>query len=100
MISPLKEADVDIFVVLDPKYYAAQGQTGPLNRVRASLLKTYTKTPKIRPDGHAVTFTDFKVDVVPGFYRKRRAVGLPKASASPPNMAALGVAIMCCSTPF
>ncbi len=72
MISPLKEADVDIFVVLDPKYYAAQGQTNLLNAVRASLLKTYTKTPKIRPDGHAVTitFTDFKVDVVPGFLRK------------------------------
>lgn len=40
-----------------------------LNGLRASLLKKYTKTLKIRPNGHAVTitFTDFKVDVVPGF---------------------------------
>lgn len=70
MISPLKEADVDIFIVLDPKHYAAHGQNNLLSAVRNSLLKTYTKTPKIRPDGHAVTitFTDFKVDVVPGFY--------------------------------
>ena len=29
MISPLKEADVDIFIVLDPKHYAAQGRTTP-----------------------------------------------------------------------
>lgn len=72
MISPLKEADVDIFVVLHPKYHATHGQSSLLSSVRASLLKTYTKTPKIRPDGHAVTiaFADFKVDVVPGFYRK------------------------------
>lgn len=82
MISPLKEADVDIFVILDPKYYAAQGQTGLLNAVRASLLKTYTKTPKIRPDGHAVTitFTDFKVDVVPGFHRKGGGYLIPDTS--------------------
>jgi Second Messenger Oligonucleotide or Dinucleotide Synthetase domain len=72
MISPLKEADVDILVVLDPKYYAAHGQIGLLTAIRGSLLKTYTKTPKIRPDGHAVTitFSDFKVDVVPGFFRE------------------------------
>jgi Second Messenger Oligonucleotide or Dinucleotide Synthetase domain len=70
MISPLKEADVDIFFVLDPKYYGGD-QTVLLNNVKATLRKTYTKTPDISPDGHAVTitFTDFKVDVVPGFYR-------------------------------
>ena len=40
--------------------------------MKAALRKTYTKTPDIGPDGHAVTitFTDFKVDVVPGFYRE------------------------------
>ncbi|BDV36601.1 CBASS oligonucleotide cyclase [Methylocystis iwaonis] len=70
MIAPLAEADIDIFVVLDPRYYSANGQQQLLEIVRSSLLKTYTRTPKIRPDGHAVTvtFTDFKVDVVPGFY--------------------------------
>lgn len=72
MIAPLAEADVDIFVVLDPRYHSANGQQPLLERVRRSLLKTYKRTPKIRPDGHAVTitFTDFKVDVVPGFYRR------------------------------
>lgn len=66
MIAPLAEADIDIFVVLDPRYYSANGQQQLLEIVRSSLLKTYTRTPKIRPDGHAVTvtFTDFKVDVV------------------------------------
>lgn len=72
MIAPLSEADIDIFVVLDAKYYSTNGQAKLLQDVRNNLLKTYTKTPKIRPDGHAVTitFTDFKVDVVPGFCRQ------------------------------
>lgn len=82
MISPLKTADVDIFVVMDPKYYSIGGQMNLLNNLRASLLKTYTKTPKILPDGHAVTitFTDFKVDVVPGFYRSGGGYLIPDNS--------------------
>lgn len=72
MIAPLGEADIDIFVILDPRHYAPDGQQCLLEAVRRTLLKTYARTPKIRPDGHAVTitFTDFKVDVVPGFLRK------------------------------
>lgn len=72
MIAPLAEADIDVFVVLDPQYHSANGQQKLLDDMRRSLLKTYTRTPKIRPDGQAVTitFTDFKVDVVPGFYRQ------------------------------
>lgn len=72
MIAPLKTADIDIFVVLDPKYYRSGGQKALLESVKKALLKTYTRTPDISPDGQAVTitFTDFKVDVVPGFYRK------------------------------
>lgn len=72
MISPLSGADVDIFVVLDPKYFAANNQLRLLEQVRETLLKTYTSTPKIRPDGSAVTitFADFKVDVVPSFNRQ------------------------------
>ncbi|OJU08033.1 MAG: nucleotidyltransferase, partial [Caulobacterales bacterium 68-7] len=71
MIAPLSEADIDIFAILDPKHYAANGQAGLLNTVRSVLRKTYTQTPDIRPDGQAVTirFSDFKVDVVSGFYR-------------------------------
>jgi tRNA nucleotidyltransferase (CCA-adding enzyme) len=72
LIAPLKEADVDIFVGLDAAYYKADGHAALLDKVRATLLKTYTKTPKISRNGHAVTitFTDFVVDVVPAFNRK------------------------------
>lgn len=72
MIGPLKEADVDIFVVLDVKHYRENGKQALLDAVKKSLRKTYTSTPEIRPDGSAVTitFTDFKVDVVPAFNRK------------------------------
>jgi predicted nucleotidyltransferase len=72
MIAPLKEADVDIFVVLDVKYYEEGGKKALLENVKRSLRRTYTKTPDIRPDGSAVTitFTDFKADVVPSFFRK------------------------------
>lgn len=83
MISPLSGADVDIFVVLDPKYYQVGGQQALLEKVRAALLKTYPSTPKIRPDGSAVTitFTDFKVDVVPGFYRTGGGYLIPNSQA-------------------
>jgi hypothetical protein len=72
MIAPLKQADVDIFVVLDVKHYRENGKQALLDAVRKSLLRTYTQTPAVRPDGSAVTitFTDFKVDVVPAFHRK------------------------------
>jgi hypothetical protein len=71
MIAPLSEADIDIFVVLDPKYYEASGQAALLDKVKGVLRKTYTKTPEISRNGQAVTiiFSDFKVDVVPTFYR-------------------------------
>ena len=72
MIAPLSEADIDIFVVLDSKYFEANGQANLLDRVKRVLKKTYPKTPEISRNGQAVTitFTDFKVDVVPAFFRK------------------------------
>lgn len=77
MIAPLSEADIDIFFVLDAKYfyhYNGQngGQAGLLDLVKRTLRKTYTRTPDISRDGQAVTiqFEDFMVDVVPGFERK------------------------------
>jgi hypothetical protein len=72
MIAPLSEADIDIFIVLDPKYYEAGGQASLLDKIKRVLLKTYTKTPKISRNGQAITitFTDFVVDVVPAFYRQ------------------------------
>ncbi|MGY4282597.1 hypothetical protein ACVWXO_001817 [Bradyrhizobium sp. LM2.7] len=72
MIAPLSEADIDIFVLLDVKYFEQNGQAALLEKVKKVLRKTYTKTPDISPNGQAVTivFTDFKVDVVPTFHRK------------------------------
>lgn len=77
MISPLTEADIDIFIVLDPKYYHNYngrngGQAGLLDLIKRTLKKEYPKTPDISRDGQAITisFSDFKVDVVPGFRRE------------------------------
>ena len=71
MIAPLKDADIDIFVVIDPFYFNNYTPASLLDKVRATLKKTYPKTPKISRNGQAVTitFTDFQVDVVPSFYR-------------------------------
>jgi hypothetical protein len=70
LIAPLGEADIDVFIVLDSKYYESGGQVSLLDRVRRVLLKTYPKTPRISRNGQAVTiiFDDFRVDVVAGFY--------------------------------
>lgn len=72
MIAPLKNADIDIFVVLDASYFKQDGQAWLLDRIRTTLKKTYPTTPKISRNGQAVTitFTDFTVDVVPAFNRK------------------------------
>ncbi|WP_316169005.1 MULTISPECIES: SMODS domain-containing nucleotidyltransferase [unclassified Bradyrhizobium] len=76
MISPLKEADVDVFDALDPSYYHRYngqngGQAGLLDAMKRTLMRTYTSTPDISRNGQAVTirFTDFVVDVVVGFQR-------------------------------
>src|SRR6266508_3146554 len=77
MIAPLKEADIDVLVVLNARYYHHYngqngGQAGLLDLVKRTLLTTYTRTPDISRNGQAVTirFDDFVVDVVPGFYRQ------------------------------
>jgi len=76
MISPLSEADIDIFICLDSSYFhhynrANGGPAGLLNLARQTIRKTYTSTPDISRNGQAVTvrFSDFVVDVVIGFYR-------------------------------
>ncbi|HVB22962.1 MAG TPA: hypothetical protein VNG51_13555 [Ktedonobacteraceae bacterium] len=70
MIAPLKEADIDIFVVLDDQYYKSSGQAFILDKVKDVLKETYP-TLQISRDGQAVTisFSDFRVDVVPAFIR-------------------------------
>lgn len=82
MIRPLTEADVDIFVVLSSKHYEKNGQSNLLRELRTVLRKKYTKTPEISPNGQAVTitFTDFRVDVVPSFNRKGGGYLIPDAT--------------------
>jgi Second Messenger Oligonucleotide or Dinucleotide Synthetase domain len=79
MIAPLKSADVDVFIVLDPKYYHSHGPQALLQATKEVLRKTYTQTPDISPNGQAVTieFQDFRVDVVPGFYRNGEGYLIP-----------------------
>lgn len=87
MIAPLNEADVDIFIVLDPKYFHHYnngqngGQGGLLDLVKRTLRKTYTRTPDISRNGQAVTirFEDFVVDVVPGFVRQGGGFLIPNS---------------------
>lgn len=86
MIAPLNQADIDIFIVLDPKYfhnYNGQngGQRGLLDLVKRTLKRTYPSTPDISRDGQAVTirFSDFIVDVVPGFERLGGGYLIPNA---------------------
>jgi hypothetical protein len=90
MIAPLKEADVDIFIVLDPSYFHHYtngqngGQAGLLDRVKAVLKRTYPDTPDVSRNGMAVTirFTDFVVDVVPGFNRQGGGYLIPNSMTS------------------
>lgn len=69
MITPLSKSDVDIFFVMSPSYFHENGQGALLDKVKRVLEKTYPTTSKISRNGQAVTiaFSDFSVDVVPGF---------------------------------
>lgn len=82
IIAPLKEADIDIFIVLNSSYYYdLDGPASLLDKVKRVLKKTYPDTPDISRNGQAVTiqFTDFMVDVVPGFYRKSAGYLIPNS---------------------
>lgn len=87
MIAPLKEADIDVFVVLNPEYFynydkgANGGQAGLLDLVKRTLKKTYTRTPDISRNGQAVSlrFEDFEVDVVPAFIRNGGGYLIPNS---------------------
>lgn len=86
MIAPLKEADIDVFVVLQADYFHNYndqngGQAGLLDMMKYTLKKTYPKTPDISRSGQAVTiqFTDFLVDVIPAFYRNGGGYLIPNS---------------------
>lgn len=55
MIAPLKEADIDVLVVLDSSYFSQGGQASLLDKVKTTLKKTYPTTPNISRNGQAVT---------------------------------------------
>jgi Second Messenger Oligonucleotide or Dinucleotide Synthetase domain len=84
MISPLNQADVDVFVVLDPTYYTTAGYATLLDRVRGDLIETYPQTSRISRNGQAVsiTFNDFVVDVVPAFHRRGGGFLIPSTTQS------------------
>jgi hypothetical protein len=87
MIAPLKEADIDVFIVLDAQYFHNYnhgqngGQAGLLDLVKRTLRKTYTRTPDISRSGQAVSirFEDFVVDVIPGFKRQGGGYLIPNS---------------------
>ena len=83
MITPLSEADVDIFMVLDPVHYEQDGHTRLLDKLKRVLQKQYPTTSAIGRDGQAVTirFSDFAVDVVPAFNRSGGGYLIPDTIA-------------------
>ena len=80
MIAPLSAADVDIFVVMDPKYFSQYAPAALLNAVKIALKASFPSTEDIAPDGQCVRikFSNFKIDVVPCFNRQ----GRPRARCS------------------
>jgi hypothetical protein len=86
MIAPLKQADIDILVVLGSDYFYHYngkngGQAGLLDLVKRTLRETYPRTPDVSRNGQAVTiqFTDFMVDVVPAFNREGGGYLIPNS---------------------
>jgi hypothetical protein len=67
LIAPMRDADVDIVMVLDHDY-RRRGPTAVLDLVKDTLSQEYPAS-KISRNGQAVTirFSDFTVDVVPAF---------------------------------
>lgn len=67
LIAPMRDADVDIMVVLD-RTYRRRGPRAVLDLVNGTLRETYPSS-KVSRNGQAVTisFSDFTVDVVPAF---------------------------------
>jgi Second Messenger Oligonucleotide or Dinucleotide Synthetase domain len=79
MIAPLSTADVDIFVVLDPKYYSQHTPASLLGAMKNVLKASFPSTDDIAPDGQCVRiqFSNFKIDVVPCFNRQGGGLLLP-----------------------
>jgi hypothetical protein len=83
MIAPLKDSDVDVFIVVASSYWNEYqpASVNLLARTQKVLLNHYKTGTKVRPDGQAVTitFSDFAVDVVPAFNRQGGGYLIPNA---------------------
>ena len=53
MIGPLKDADLDIVMVLHSTYHGNNSPASLLAKVRDALKQTYPSTPSISPNGQA-----------------------------------------------
>jgi len=84
IISPLKQAEIDVFVVLDPTYFSEEGQVSLLDRVKRVLQKMYSESPEISKNGQAVTltFSDFIINVIPAFNRQDGGYFIPDSIES------------------
>lgn len=82
MIRPLIDADVDIFVVLHSDYFNSGNPRGILDKVKKVLVDYYGQGIDISRNGQAVTisYTDFRVDVVPAFHRSGGGYLIPNSS--------------------
>ena len=77
LIAPLSQADVDIFIVLDPCHFS-RAPTAPANLLASvkkklsAFFTPYTRTPDVSRNGQAVTVTysEFSMDIVPCFNRE------------------------------
>jgi len=71
MIAPLKDADVDVFLVLNAKLFddPPNGPANVLAKLKHAIDDSYSEATDSSRNGQAVTinFSDFKVDVVPSF---------------------------------
>lgn len=69
MIAPLREADVELLVVLDSSGYSPdrQAPANLLDLLKNTARKRFVESTDLSRSGHAVTicFSDYKVDIVP-----------------------------------
>lgn len=85
MIAPLKEADIDVCIVLASSLFTRFTGDNPqgalLDHIRFGLRQTYPRTPDISRNGQAVSirFSDFLVDVVPAFKRQGGGFLIPSS---------------------
>jgi hypothetical protein len=81
LIVPLKAADIDVFVILDPSYFdnTVNGAANVLAKVKRVIDNAYSEATESSRDGQAITikFSDFMVDVVPAFNRANGGYLIP-----------------------